>query len=492
MKRWLKRIGLFVLGVLVLNLSIFMYMHYSTRSKSQAELQAMIAQLDANEPDWQWEALDARRRLDILDEQNAAWLVIQLEKSRPQMPTGSGSADIIISDVISTVRLTPEKQLDEVDTQTLRVALEQSEPAMVFVRKLAQAPQAYFPIIMTPDWISTLFPHIQAYRQGVMFLSAQAYLAMQEGKTSEAAEHVRVMLQTTAAMSDEPTLIAQLVRIVCGAISRNVLERLLAQGEYTDAELATLQRMLDTERNFAHFAAGIRGERAGAHVLLTNMENGTLNLQNLASSIGMGGGGTLSNLFQGLNGWNFRRYLPANHLYLLKLYAQCLELDKLPWWEQPAMMQSISVRPKGYEWLLVHLLAPAIEKIHQAQMRTRAQLTTAMVAVACERYRMKHGAWPKSVEELMPAFLADRPRDAYTGRPIMIATHKEGISVYSTGPDGIDDGGIIWRDGATPGTDYGMQLWDVKFRRQPAPPREPEKLEVMPHTPGEEEGDIEP
>jgi hypothetical protein len=86
-----------------------------------------------------------------------------------------------------------------------------------------------------------------------------------------------------------------------------------------------------------------------------------------------------------------------------------------------------------------------------------------MVAVAVERYRLKKGKWPVTLSELVPL-------DPFDGKPLRYRLRGDGVTVYSVGVDGKDDGGNIDPSKPlAPGTDQGYRLWDVKHRRLPPP-----------------------
>ena len=64
-------------------------------------------------------------------------------------------------------------------------------------------------------------------------------------------------------------------------------------------------------------------------------------------------------------------------------------------------------------------LAPAVNKCHQAELRSQANLRTAMASLACERYRQKHDRWPESLETLVQAkLLTAVPTDPIDGQPL--------------------------------------------------------------------------
>jgi hypothetical protein len=107
----------------------------------------------------------------------------------------------------------------------------------------------------------------------------------------------------------------------------------------------------------------------------------------------------------------------------------------------------------------------------EVDLRSLAFLRSAIVALALERHRLEHGAYPDKLEGLVPTYLKSIPLDPYDGQPLRYRRLADGVVVYSVGLDGIDDGGAIDRDRPmTPNTDQGFRVWDVKARRQP--PRE--------------------
>jgi hypothetical protein len=60
------------------------------------------------------------------------------------------------------------------------------------------------------------------------------------------------------------------------------------------------------------------------------------------------------------------------------------------------------------------------------------------VGVASQIYHRRHGAWPDSVEGLVPEFLEAAPVDPNDGRPLRLVIIKDRPYVYSVGLDGKD------------------------------------------------------
>ena len=96
-------------------------------------------------------------------------------------------------------------------------------------------------------------------------------------------------------------------------------------------------------------------------------------------------------------------------------------------------------------------------------------IRTAIAALAAERFRLDHGSWPESLDQLVPKYMAAVPNDPFIPGPLKLRKLPDGLFIYSVGYDGRDDGGKInakmrMRDGA----DLGFRLWHVASRRQPA------------------------
>jgi hypothetical protein len=170
--------------------------------------------------------------------------------------------------------------------------------------------------------------------------------------------------------------------------------------------------------------------------------------------------------------------LKGQRATMLEIMTETVEAAKLPVEQQEAELQRIdkSIPSKP---LLTRMLIPAGARVEQACWRSQAQLRTAIVALAVERFRHEHGRWPEKLAELVPDKLTAIPVDPYNARPLRYRRNADGVVIYSVGPDKTDDGGKLdrIRPGST-GIDIGIQLWDPAKRRQPPPP---------PKTAGEEE-----
>jgi hypothetical protein len=436
------------------------------------------AEADRLEPDgWRLEEIEAHRKL-IPDEDNAALVVMAMKaklpnpwpppRPQPAVPADddaimlpAAGKQVFVEDEFS--QLPPEVQLNEALLGDLRDALEKAKDALVVARKLPALRIGRFPIQYTKDYGSTIVGSQQGARDAARLMQHEAVLVAQEGKPDEALEAARGILVAARSVGDEPLMISMLIRIASTAVAVQTLERLLAQGEPSAAELKRMQELLEAEAAEPLLLYAARGERAGSHQLMVALKSGDAKLSGIGGG-DMAGAGALAPVMA-----------RASHATMLRWTTEFVEIAKLPPEEQAEPMQALEQKVKRakaqyqYDALLATLLMPALIKVGEASRRVQAHLRCAIVGVAAERYRRDHGQWPAKIGELAPDYLKAVPTDPYDGQPLRYKRLEDGAVVYSVGPDKQDDGGARNRHNAlAKGIDYPFRLWDVNKRRQPA------------------------
>jgi len=74
----------------------------------------------------------------------------------------------------------------------------------------------------------------------------------------------------------------------------------------------------------------------------------------------------------------------------------------------------------------------------------QSSVNLARTAIALERYRLAHGAYPESLDALAPQFIAKLPHDIINGQPLHYRRTSDGQFVlYSVGWNETDDGGEV-------------------------------------------------
>jgi len=118
-------------------------------------------------------------------------------------------------------------------------------------------------------------------------------------------------------------------------------------------------------------------------------------------------------------------------------------------------------------------------KLVPAERRRQANLRCHIFAIAAERYRLKHGQWPQSMDQLVDAKLISGPLlDPFDGQPLRWREFELGRLVYSIGEDRTDNGGdFTWEKRWKPGSDTVIRWFDVKHRGLPPLPAKPKDKE---------------
>jgi hypothetical protein len=153
---------------------------------------------------------------------------------------------------------------------------------------------------------------------------------------------------------------------------------------------------------------------------------------------------------------------------MLRYSSQLVEVAKRPFHEQLAAIAALPPIPSDEEHQLSCALLPPGMRVFKSSLRRVAILRSAAVALACERFRRVNGRWPTNLAEIPRDTLPAVPLDPFDGSPIRFKVLDDGAVVYSTGPDRVNDGGVLLSEREEPGTDIGFRLWNPDHRGLPS------------------------
>ena len=90
--------------------------------------------------------------------------------------------------------------------------------------------------------------------------------------------------------------------------------------------------------------------------------------------------------------------------------------------------------------MILRLLVPALHATFRVELQADQRLSLQPVLIALGGYRAEHGAYPATLDALVPGWLDAVPGDLYApGEPVRYVMLEGKPAVYSVGPDGIDD-----------------------------------------------------
>jgi hypothetical protein len=137
--------------------------------------------------------------------------------------------------------------------------------------------------------------------------------------------------------------------------------------------------------------------------------------------------------------------------------AQAAEGDRITAWEQAAEGASLAKNPdetrEAYSNRVAEafmaVLMPSLGKAEELYRRAAMQGAMLRPLVAAAQIHAKTGKWPAKLDDLPLAVLKEVPLDAYSKNgeePVRYLVTEKGLRLYSIGPNGADDGGVIDRE----------------------------------------------
>lgn len=208
------------------------------------------------------------------------------------------------------------------------------------------------------------------------------------------------------------------------------IERAVNRTSFTDEQLLKLSELVSESDNDRGFKNALLTEYClGLHRYIAP-------LPEVSKQLGEQESGLLRKLIiSRILGFNSKNALDYTDMMQKSLDA--LELpnpDRLKAFD--AVRQSVPKKNKQGRYIISEVMILERELDHQA--RTRVTLA----ALAVERYRLAEGHLPKSLDDLVPAYMKTVPEDPFDGENLRYRRLKTGYVVYSVNDDLSDNGGI--------------------------------------------------
>jgi hypothetical protein len=469
--RW--RFILLICGLVLAFASIALTMLSSQMWQADGRYREAAAEADRLDPGWRLDEIMAQRE-KVPDAINSALRVRKIAQQLPHGWPGIKHYDVSFND-----GETPEMRLKPEWLAQLRQALEPAVDLINEARLLSDYPRGQLegarPRIERLEPVGGLnalfdvnFPYGEEVRRVVFVLWLDTKLRIEAGEIDPAIKEVQAMICAGRSIGDYPGLSAQMSR--AGAFWRAIpcLETALAQGQAQRNSLASLQSILEDEARQPHRMRALRGERAITDDLFEQIH---------AEKLGFGAIPDFAQYPFVIRAFTNRINLRENQANLLRFHTRVAEAGRLPETEQLAAMKALNDEwtSLARQWGFLENNRRLTEKLLLGRGvgtatwlgMNDALIRTAIAALAIERYRLDHGTWPESLDQLVPKYLAAVPNDPFIPGPLKLRKLPDGLFVYSVGFDGHDDGGKIdpklrMRDGA----DLGFRLWNLPRRRQ--------------------------
>jgi hypothetical protein len=469
-RRWRRYVVVALVLAIALPILGWFAVHGVQRYKAQRTLEAAVAEVGRKDPVWRLEDLEAARKV-VPNDKNPAQVVMEVKNlmPKPWQP------------VLPSPK--PEHQLRPNQLDELRGQLQPLAEALAKADALAACTDGRFPSAPLKDPLAASKNSDDAIAV-VQLLRMQAMVRAQEEDADGALRATQCIAGAVRAVGDERRMVAQMaVRLRCRNELGWCLERVLGQGQPSEAALAKLQHALEEEAAVPAAVYAAEGERAGYHQLALAAEAGDIDLSKICLQITHASNPYTEYLF---TPWTTTQARLA-HAHMLELMTELVEITRLP----PELQASPSAKLNS-EWNLevghYYFFPELIRRVRGLPFVFRqslARLHCTIVAVAAERYRLANKHWPEKLADLVPGQLAQLPTDPFNGQALLYERVTDGVKISTVGRD-IED-----RD-TQPASEQvmkrrqqmaalarlGLRLWDVPQRRQPPPEKDIEEPDI--------------
>jgi hypothetical protein len=127
---------------------------------------------------------------------------------------------------------------------------------------------------------------------------------------------------------------------------------------------------------------------------------------------------------------------------LLDYRNRKLHILQLPLHEQVAEINKLSAEISSIHFFITCFMMAPNFRVHSITLRVEGGIRCAEMAMAVERYRLKYGGLPETLDGLVPEFLEEVYLDPFDGKPLRYVLRPEGgYTIYCIGEDGVDNGG---------------------------------------------------
>lgn len=309
-----------------------------------------------------------------------------------------------------------------------------------------------------PLFLECMLPTLGALRGLARDVASDIRVAAEAGDSRRVVEDLQTIMRLSELAPDPPRLISQLVGIAIASIASDELGRTLAAypGLLDDADLQCLsrdlQRMrqvwgrfdLSWEHNMTYdvvqrwFTDDGNGDgfltMQGIRDAFRSASQAPVSKRELLWSGPMGSKafGSRKQIMDLLDRVIAGAVVDGNTPVSQRISWRCIDAVEGP---------NADARFKGS--LIVGMMAITVAKAIDTLQATQAQIEATLFVLEIERFRLRYGKYPRSVDEMTSAGLNGPPLDAFDGRPLRYLFRSGKLPlVYSVGVDRIDDGGV--------------------------------------------------
>jgi len=426
---------------------------------------AILTKLDDEEPGWRMEAIEAERRERMPPpDKNGALVVLAAGEKIDGEWERKWFADAVWAARLPEPYLPSPKHIAQ-----LKAADPPSAEARTIALALRDLPTGHFPVTFPADSYTLLHPHLsKALSVSVLLEYDACFAVFVDGDPNRAVKASHAALNVARALGDEPTLGAQCVRSTCRSRAARSIIQTLAWSRPT-VGLADLQEALLAEAAEPLFLRAMRGHRADMHRFFSGLEAGRLTYRDVVGSVGI-----REPWLARPEGFRaYRPFLPGDHAEAMRRLNAAVAAAKLPPHEQFAAVVALRYADTNdFRHAISNTFVRHIDSTATMMLVSRAELETTAVGIACERFRLVHGRWPRDLAEIPNTILPALPRNPFDAQPLRYRVFNDRLAIwYHAAHDTLRCGEPEeFGEPDEPGITIGVRLWNPEFRASPPKP----------------------
>jgi hypothetical protein len=265
----------------------------------------------------------------------------------------------------------------------------------------------------------------------LLFLSA--LFSAEDGDVETAIDTFRTGLRFAPMVAQEGPLIAYLIAAADTRILAFNLGEICRGRDIRDDTLVRLIDELDPSPWLGRLAFAIRGER------VVFIEAGELAQKGSLDDIDFLFGER--SILKDIGVWLIRPVLKMDIRTALPSFQELEAQAKHPYYESRDFLRGQALRKRPWYAFLSKAMMANFEAAFLKEAQLEATLLAAQTGLACKLFKTRTGAYPASLEALVPGILKEVPVDPFTGKPFVYRREGDGFIVYSLGSNEKDDGG---------------------------------------------------
>ncbi len=419
----------------------------------EKKVEAKLAEYRAAGQPVTWEEVVAARQ-SIPAKENSA--LILLEAFKQMAPAESDTKGELFDAYAGTWTggATHSEQLRSL----VKAYLDANQAALGKIGEAAVFPRGAYPLDPAEDPVCADMDYLRALRDAVKLCRTEAVYHAEMGDDAQGVASLVQGRRAVASIGDAHKVIEGLVRCGAGALWLEGVQRTLELCEISADGLHAVRSEMSQEDAGLSLEPAFHGERSMGHYYLS------------------GAGGTDADWLSHENfGWRLSALIPGcrqkDALFYYRVLDRAAEISRLPLRQRCAAAARLEAEVQrqteehGAMYAFSAMFLPTIAGSVKEEVKAHAALRVSRAALAVEQWRLAHGRWPDSLDELVPELLDEVPDDPFCEEKIRYRRTEDGVVIYSVGPDGQDDEATTHAEANDP-LDYAGSTesgWDIPF-----------------------------